>query len=53
MIGLIVFIWCVCSGISVGGYITICVVQNKFNKERCTYVFFICCVGIIGSGVLL
>ena len=48
MIGLIVFIWCVCSGISVGGYITICVVQNKFNKKDVLMSFLFAVLGLVG-----
>lgn len=48
MVGLIVFIWCVCSGISVGGYITICVVQNKFNKKDVFMSFLFAVLGLLG-----
>ena len=48
MAGLIVFIWCVCSGISVGGYITICVVQNKFNKKDVFMSFLFAVLGLLG-----
>lgn len=48
MVGLIVFIWCVCSGISVGGYITICVVQNKFNKKDVLMSFLFALTGLLG-----
>lgn len=48
MVGLIVFIWCVCSGISVGGYITICVVQNRFNKKDVFMSFLFAVLGLLG-----
>src|SRR5574344_883002 len=48
MVGLFVFIWCVCSGISVGGYITICVVQNKFNKKDVFMSFLFAVLGLLG-----
>jgi F0F1-type ATP synthase membrane subunit c/vacuolar-type H+-ATPase subunit K len=48
MVGLIVFIWCVCSGISVGGYITICAVQNKFNKKDVFMSFLFAVLGLLG-----
>ena len=48
MVGLFVFIWCICSGISVGGYITICVVQNKFNKKDVFMSFLFAVLGLLG-----
>lgn len=48
MIGLILYVWSICSGISVGGYITICVVQNKFNKKDVLMSFLFAVLGLVG-----